>query len=215
MWTLPQASKSDLPDTLQKGTKAQLFLGASLFLDNWDPECKFPVIAVFMLVALVAATRAPIYDYSLKRCHNHGHSESYKHYHSCQLYDNRGGPSSVGNPSPTALHDNGFTQYAFPTGWAGQICVGPDFNSNGSKIEGSYTGPPDIVVSYVDGYSVPIACSSEDRPVSGCNINLYKQPNFPCINKVEGFVCLNPAQNIVDGSAHPASRPVRGPLTLI
>ena len=28
---------------------------------------------------------------------------------------NAGGPSPVGNPSPTALHDNGFTQYAFPT----------------------------------------------------------------------------------------------------
>ena len=29
---------------------------------------------------------------------------------------NAGGPSPVGNPLPTALHDNGFTQYAFPTG---------------------------------------------------------------------------------------------------
>ena len=29
---------------------------------------------------------------------------------------NAGGPSPVGNPSPAALRDNGFTQYAFPTG---------------------------------------------------------------------------------------------------
>ena len=116
---------------------------------------------------------------------------------------NAGGPSPVGNPSPTALNDNGFTQYAFPTGWAGRICVGPNFNPNGSKIEGSYTGPPDIDVSYVDGYSVPITCSSEDTPVSGCNIDLFKQPNIPCINKVEGPVCLNPAQNIADGPAPP------------
>lgn len=54
---------------------------------------------------------------------------------------NAGGPSPVGNPSPTALLDNGFTQYAFPTGWGGPICVGANFNPNGSKIEGSFTGP--------------------------------------------------------------------------
>ena len=32
---------------------------------------------------------------------------------------NVGGLSLVGNPSPTALLDNGFTQYTFPTDWAG------------------------------------------------------------------------------------------------
>ena len=114
---------------------------------------------------------------------------------------NAGGPTPVGNPSPTALLDNGFTQYAFPTGWAGRICVGPNFNPNGSKIEGSYTGPPDIDVSYVDGFSVPITCSSEDTPVTGCNIDLFKQPGISCYKQVEGPVCLNPAKDIALGPA--------------
>ena len=72
-----------------------------------------------------------------------------------------GGPFPVGNPSSTSLHDNGFIQYAFPTGWAGRICVDPDFNPDGSKIEGNHTGPLDIDVSYVNDCSVPITCSSE------------------------------------------------------
>lgn len=116
---------------------------------------------------------------------------------------NAGGPSPVGNPSSTSLRDNGFTQYIFPTGWAGRIGVGPNFNPDASKIEGSYTGPPDIDVSYVDGYSVPITCSSEGTPVSGCNIDLFKQPNVPCNNLVEGPVCLNSAQNMANGPAPP------------
>ena len=115
-----------------------------------------------------------------------------------------GGPSPVGNPLPTTLNDNGFTQYTFPTGWAGRICVGPNLNLNGSKIEGSYTGPPDIDISYVDGYSVPITCFSENTPVSGCNIDLFNQPGIPCNDLVEGPVCLNPAKNIApDGPALP------------
>lgn len=64
---------------------------------------------------------------------------------------NAGSPTSIGDPSPTVLYTNGFTQYSFPTRWAGRINVGPNFNPYGSKIEGIYTGPPDIDVSYVDG----------------------------------------------------------------
>jgi hypothetical protein len=79
--------------------------------------------------------------------------------------------------------------------------VGPDFNPDGSKIEGNYTGPPDIDVSCVDGYSVPMTCSSEGTPVSGWNIDLFKQPNIACNNQVEGPVCLNPARNIANGPA--------------
>ncbi len=116
---------------------------------------------------------------------------------------NAGGPSPVGNPSATILPDNAFTQYAFPTGWAGRVYVGPNLNPDGSKIEGSYTGPPDIDVSYVDGYSVPITCSSEGTAVSGCNIDLFKQPGIPCNDQVDGPVCLNSAQNIANGPAPP------------
>ena len=44
---------------------------------------------------------------------------------SLPLGQNASGPSPLGNFSPTALHDNSFTQYAFPTGWVGRICVIP------------------------------------------------------------------------------------------
>jgi hypothetical protein len=69
-------------------------------------------------------------------------------------------------------------------------------------------GPPDIVVGYVDGYSVPITCSSEGTPVSGCNIDLF---NIPCNNQVKGPVYLNPAQNIANGPTSPFFTACKGP----
>ena len=114
---------------------------------------------------------------------------------------NAGAPSAVGNPSATTLAKNGATSYTFPTGWAGRVYLGPNLNSDGSKIEGSYTGPPDIDISFVDGYSVPITCSSQGVPVTGCNIELFEQSGIICTNKVDGPVCLNSAQNIPDGPA--------------
>ena len=116
---------------------------------------------------------------------------------------NADGPSPIGNPLATILPDTSPTQYAFPTGWAGRIYVGPNTNPMDSKIEGSFTDPPDIDVSYVDGYSVPITCSSEGTAVSGCNIDLFKQSGIICNNQVHGPVCLNSAQIIADGSAPP------------
>ncbi|CAD6569566.1 MAG: hypothetical protein ASARMPREDX12_002721 [Alectoria sarmentosa] len=95
---------------------------------------------------------------------------------SLSFLSNAGAPAPVGNPSATVLPDKSPTQYAFPTGWAGRIYVGSNTDYRSSKIEGSLTGPPDIDVSYVDGYSVPITCSSEGIAVSGCNIDLFKQP---------------------------------------
>jgi len=122
---------------------------------------------------------------------------------SLSFLSNAGGPAPVGNPSATVLPDNSPIQYAFPTGWAGRIYVGPNTDYRSSKIEGSLTGPPDIDVSYVDGYSVPITCSSEGTAVSDCNIDLFKQPGITYNNQVDGPVCLNPAQNIADGPAPP------------
>lgn len=116
---------------------------------------------------------------------------------------NAGGPSSIGNPSAIILPNNASTQYAFPTRWAKRIYVGPNLNPDGSKIEGSYTGPPDIDVSYVDGYSVPITCSSEGTAVFDCNVDLFKQPSIPCNDQVDDPVCLNSAQNIANGLAPP------------
>ena len=51
--------------------------------------------------------------------------------------------------------------------------MGPNLNSNSSKIKGSFTGPSNIDISYVDDYSVPITCSSEGIAVTGYNINLF------------------------------------------
>ncbi len=113
------------------------------------------------------------------------------------------GPSPIGNPSATTLAHGSPTQYAFPTGWAGRIYVGPNLNPQGSKIEGSYTGPPDVDVSYVDGYSVPITCSSEGTAVAGCNISLFNRPGIACDHQVDGAVCLNSAREHPDGPAPP------------
>lgn len=112
-------------------------------------------------------------------------------------------PSPVGNPQATLLADASMTQYTFSTGWAGNICVGPNLNINGSKIEGSFTGSPDIDVSYVDDYSVPITCSSEGTAVSDCNIDLFKQSGVTCNQQVDGPVCLNSAWFTPNGSAPP------------
>ena len=123
--------------------------------------------------------------------------------HSISFGSNAGGPSPIQDPSATTLAHGSPTQYAFPTGWAGRIYVGPNINPLGSKIEGSYTGPPDIDISYVDGYSVPITCSSEGTAVTGCNIDLFSQPGITCDHQVDGPVCLNSAQQHADGPAPP------------
>jgi hypothetical protein len=117
---------------------------------------------------------------------------------------NAGFPSPLGDPQPTLLPDSSSTQYLYPTGWAGRVAIGPNSNINGSKIEGSFIIPPngnvalpDVDVSYVDGYTVPITCSSQGITVSGCNIDLFKQST--CENQVDGPVCLNPAVSLPNG----------------
>ena len=116
---------------------------------------------------------------------------------------NAGGPLPVGNPSSTVLFNASPTQYIFPTGWAGRIGVGPNLNVNNSKIESSFTGPPDINVNYIDGYSIPITYSSEGIAVFGCNIELFQQPTIKYNNHVKGPVYINPihALNLSDRPA--------------
>ena len=116
---------------------------------------------------------------------------------------NKGAPTPLNDPGATNLANASVTRYLFPTGWAGRVYVGPNLNPYGSKIEASYTGPPDVDVSYVDGYSVPITCSSEGVPVCGCNIELFQQSGISCDLLEDGPVCLNPAQNIPYGPAPP------------
>ena len=123
---------------------------------------------------------------------------------------NVGVPSPIGDPQATALPHQSSTQYLFPNGWAGRIGVGPNLNPNGSKIEGSITGLPDIDVSFVDGFSVPITCSCDGVPVSGCNIDLFRQSNILCSDQVEGPVCLNHARNSPYGPAPPFFAPCAG-----
>jgi hypothetical protein len=116
---------------------------------------------------------------------------------------NAGFPTPLGNPQPTILPDSSSTQYIYPTGWAGRVGVGPNLNVNSSKIEGSFIVPedttvaiPDIDVSYVDGYSVPITCSSGGITVTGCNIELFKLAQ--CEDQVDGLICLNAVRFTLD-----------------
>lgn len=84
---------------------------------------------------------------------------------------NAGAPTPVGNPDSGTLTSS--TQVLFPSGWAGRITIGKNYDPLGSKIEASFSPPnyvPDVDVSYVDGYSIAISCSCEGVAVTGCNI---------------------------------------------
>ena len=73
---------------------------------------------------------------------------------------NAGAPTPVGNPGSDVLTSS--TRVLFPSDWAGRITIGKNYDPWGSKIEASFSSPnyvPDVDVSYVDGYSVPISCS--------------------------------------------------------
>ena len=132
-----------------------------------------------------------------------GVTNKYRAPLSLSLTSNAGAPSPINDPPAAPLSQYGSTQYLFPTGWAGRINVGPNLNPNGSKIEASFTGPPNIDVSYVDGFSVPVTCSVGDRAICGCNIDLFQQPGIYCPNRQEGPVCANTGRFTPDGPALP------------
>ncbi len=134
-------------------------------------------------------------------------SENYMTISMISMYDNQlslffdsnaDDLSSIGNSSVIILSDNVFTQYAFSTEWAERIYVNSNLNLDDSKIEDSYTSSPDIDVSYVNDYSVPITCSSKDTAVFDCNVDLFKQSSISCNDQVDNSVCLNFAQNIAN-----------------
>jgi hypothetical protein len=106
----------------------------------------------------------------------------------------------LGNPQPTILPYSASTQYIFPTGWSGNIPIGRTLQVGNSLIEGNYIKDPWLDVSYVDGFSVPITCSSGGKPITGCNIDLFQQPGITCENTT-GSVCINPARSEDDGPA--------------
>lgn len=91
---------------------------------------------------------------------------------------NAGAPTPVGNPGSGVLTSS--TRVLFPSNWAGRITIGKTYDPLGSKIEASYSSPsyvPDVDISYVDGFSVPISCSCSGVAVSGCNIGTSLLPH--------------------------------------
>lgn len=102
------------------------------------------------------------------------------------------GPAQDGDTTPTVLVSS--TRYTYPTGWAGRIGVGKTVNGCNSLIEASFPGEQwnSLDVSYVDGYSVPITCSTKGEVIAGCNIELFDQGT--CQNPVDdGAACDNNA----------------------
>ena len=125
---------------------------------------------------------------------------------------NRDGPSMIGGEAPTTIGAGSTTFYSFPTGWAGRILVGKTTNPANSKIEGSIIAGADMDVSYVDGYSVPIVCTSAGK-VSGSNTELFGLNGNKCGQNVDisGFeICPNPALTRNDGPADPFFAPCQG-----
>ncbi|MCJ1281515.1 hypothetical protein MMC26_000835 [Xylographa opegraphella] len=122
------------------------------------------------------------------------------------LGSNYGAPTPVNNPAPTVLAPSAATSYVFPPCWAGRISLDPSSDSNpyASKIEGSVgsneTTELDLDVSYVDGYTVPITCSSGNTVVVGCNIDLFAHGECGTDKEVlddNGTGCQNPMNDPV------------------
>ena len=143
---------------------------------------------------------------------------------------NVGAPTPVNNPGSGTLSSS--TQVLFPSGWAGRITIGGNYDPKGSKIEASYSAPdyvPDVDVSYVDGYSVPITCSCAGVAVTGCNGELRYQVQCTqseladlsktvqlfddgqtCPSEGPGPICYNPEEDVPNGPAAPFFAPCAG-----
>ena len=143
---------------------------------------------------------------------------------------NAGAPTPINNPGSGTLSSS--TQVLFPSGWAGRITIGGNYDPKGSKIEASYSSPdyvPDVDVSYVDGYSVPITCSCSGVAVTGCNgelryhvlparskvadlsktVQLFDEGQT-CASQGPGPICYNPEEDVPDGPAAPFFAPCAG-----
>ncbi|KAG7006753.1 hypothetical protein G7Y79_00013g035250 [Physcia stellaris] len=124
-----------------------------------------------------------------------------------------GSPTALNNPTPGPLEQN--TQILYPSGWAGRINIGKDFNPWGSKIEASFSPPtyqPHVDVSYVDGYTVPLTCSCAGTVITGCNIPLFSTGQV-CTDPAPGPTCYNPLRRSDQRSGTPAApffRPCQG-----
>ncbi|MCJ1291174.1 hypothetical protein MMC34_002717 [Xylographa carneopallida] len=109
---------------------------------------------------------------------------------------NAGGPTAVGNPQPSVIPPAAATQYVFPPCWAGRISFAQqDGQPDASKIEGSNFGAPDLDVSYVDGFTLPITCKADGGPIdgqsfTGCNVDLFAL--HTCYHPNPDGSCRNP-----------------------
>ncbi|MCJ1405940.1 hypothetical protein MMC19_000005 [Ptychographa xylographoides] len=123
---------------------------------------------------------------------------------------NAGSPTPLGNPGPAVLAAGAETAIVYPSGAAGRISVGKFNTPDGSKIEMSINPDPDIDVSYVDGYTVPITCSSDGVAVTGCNYELFNMGTCDGTLENGGTTCQNPEQNVPNGPASAFFAPCAG-----
>lgn len=124
------------------------------------------------------------------------------------FYGSNSGPSISGNPGSGVLSASATTQLAVPTLYAGRAIIGPDYDVKASKIEWNWSNVPDVDVSYVDGYSIPITCSCQGVAVTGCNKALWHD-GIACPDVVAG-VCYNPEYDVPNGPANAFFAPCQG-----
>ncbi|CAF9943424.1 MAG: hypothetical protein ALECFALPRED_000325 [Alectoria fallacina] len=121
------------------------------------------------------------------------------------FYGSNSPPSISGNPGSGVLAASATTQVAVPTLFAGRVIIGPDYDVKASKIEWNWTNVPDVDVSYVDGYSIPITCSCQGVAVTG---SLWHD-GIACPQVVAG-VCYNPEWDVPAGPANAFFAPCQG-----
>ena len=81
-----------------------------------------------------------------------------------------------------------------PEGWSGAVGVvdsskgGPA--GGGTRIEPAYlSGIINYDVSMAEGFSVPVVCSADTAAMSGCNLDLWSQPDCPA--PADSGICHN------------------------
>lgn len=86
-----------------------------------------------------------------------------------------GYPTWLNNPTPAGLAPGATTSVIAPSGWRGSIFVGNNYNA-ASQIEANLVqDTPNIDVSDVQAYSVPIVCGcGTGQNVAGCNKPLFQ-----------------------------------------
>ncbi|KAI9727550.1 MAG: hypothetical protein M1828_006492 [Chrysothrix sp. TS-e1954] len=96
-------------------------------------------------------------------------------------HQNAGVPAFNGHPTAGVLKAAHTTKLVAPTGYAGRIIVGKKrYNPAGSKIEpNNVNAQPNVDVSYVDGFTLPIVCSCGGKVVTGCNKPLFELGKCP------------------------------------